>query len=351
MPSPQQQDLTNATPAAPSGYQNVSWQHDSSLPRNASANVPITGGVNVQTGGYTILTTDCGGLIVHNSGSAGTFLLPAAPPFTQFCVFIENQGAGILTLSPNGLNIDGGSSSITLAQNNGVYVATDGINYFSSRGESVAPTTITLETNSVNNSSQTVLNLESGSGITVANPSGGNVTITYNGGGISGGGSPNIAPIGGPTATNNNWSNFTLAGYFPAGLIIAAANTWKIVISNVSASSVGHVAAFVVRRTLPGSPTYIDSTTIKVSGASAYNFPVGQLTSDVISLAVDAAHDYWFLCYFDSTAGNTALVIPAGVTPYACYYNTGNKTADANTAGVLANQRAGQLYVQWPWVS
>jgi hypothetical protein len=131
-------DWTNTDPAAGAGYQNVLWQAEPATdsPRDVSAEVPNTGGVNVQTGGYTIQTSDCGLIVVHNSSSAHTFLLPAAIPFGQWTVYVQNIGTGTLTLSPNGLNLDTSASSITLAQGKGLYISTDGTNYFSARGGS-----------------------------------------------------------------------------------------------------------------------------------------------------------------------------------------------------------------------
>jgi len=92
------------------------------------------GGINEQTGSYTILFSDRNSLVILNSASAKTFTLPATPPDANWIVFVQNIGAGILTLSPNGRNIDGGASSLTLFQNDGLIVFTDGTNYFTCRG-------------------------------------------------------------------------------------------------------------------------------------------------------------------------------------------------------------------------
>jgi hypothetical protein len=89
-----------------------------------------SGGVNVQTTSYTAVTADNGKIISVNDASASTLTLPSTPPFAQWNVFVENVGAGVLTVSPNGLNLDGSSSSITLGQNQGTYISTDGTNYF-----------------------------------------------------------------------------------------------------------------------------------------------------------------------------------------------------------------------------
>ncbi len=91
-------------------------------------------GVNSQTANYTTVSGDNGKLISFNSGSAVTLTLPAAPPSATWAVLVENVGAGILTVSRNGLNIDGAATNLTVYQNQGVIIFTDGTNYFTSRG-------------------------------------------------------------------------------------------------------------------------------------------------------------------------------------------------------------------------
>ena len=97
---------------------------------------PLTsGGVNIQTTSYTAVAADNGKIISVNAAGATTLTLPAAPPFAQWNIFVENIGAGTLTVSPNGLNLDGSASSITVGTNQGTYISTDGTNYFTgSRG-------------------------------------------------------------------------------------------------------------------------------------------------------------------------------------------------------------------------
>ena len=127
-------NLNDTTPGAPSGFQNTKWQADTGSPRNVSAYIPGTGGVVVKTADYTAVAADCGKLIVFNSSGAHALTLPAAAPFAQWNIGVQNIGTGIVTISPNGLNIDGSASSLTVPTNQGVYISTDGANYFSERG-------------------------------------------------------------------------------------------------------------------------------------------------------------------------------------------------------------------------
>jgi hypothetical protein len=143
-----QQNLNDTTPSAPAGKQNVKWQTDGNTPRNDSANVPSTGGAVVKTSSYPIQASDCGMLLVFEGSTNATFELPASVPFPQWDCFIENNAvtAGsppvtpILTLTPlsgsppAGANLDGSTASIILAPGQGVYIASDGTNYFTERG-------------------------------------------------------------------------------------------------------------------------------------------------------------------------------------------------------------------------
>ena len=99
----------------------------------SAAGVSI-GGAVVKTTSYNGAATDSGLLIVFNSGSALSYTLPSYPQAANWSVTVQNIGAGTLTVNPNGLNIDGSASSLTVLQNQGLYISTDGSNYFTSRG-------------------------------------------------------------------------------------------------------------------------------------------------------------------------------------------------------------------------
>lgn len=128
------------TPAPSAGYQNVIPQTDGGSPlQRESFQVPGTGGVSVQTSSYTAVAGDCGLLIVFSSSSAVTLTLPASVPFARWTLAVANLGGGALKVAPGGsLTLDGLSSSSaslpSLSQYQGLQLATDGSNYFSSRG-------------------------------------------------------------------------------------------------------------------------------------------------------------------------------------------------------------------------
>src|ERR1019366_1532103 len=127
--------------AAPDGHVNVTGLGDSSVPRNISAHVVSVGGVLFKSAGYLTTAADCGVLIVFDSATAVTLTLPAVAPFaaspvepSQWSIEVQNIGTGILTVSRNGLTIDGAASNLTVYPGHGVSIRSDGSTYFTSRG-------------------------------------------------------------------------------------------------------------------------------------------------------------------------------------------------------------------------
>lgn len=95
-------------------------------------------GVNKQTStSYTLQDGDCGTLVTFSNGSAVGVSLPQAGASSQFAagwnVDVQNRGAGTLTITPVASTIDG-AASLTLTQNQGVRIFSDGANYFTQRG-------------------------------------------------------------------------------------------------------------------------------------------------------------------------------------------------------------------------
>jgi len=101
-----------------------------------------TGGASVKTANYTAVAADANTLLAFEDASAVTLTLPATPPSSTWTIAVQDVGAGALTISPNGLNLDGSASSLVLSQKQGVLIYTDGTNYFTERGVS-NPGTVT----------------------------------------------------------------------------------------------------------------------------------------------------------------------------------------------------------------
>ncbi len=93
--------------------------------------------VNAQTGTtYTYLTGDYGKLVTHtNAGSiAGTLPQAGASFPANWFMFVQNRGAGVLTITPTTSTVDG-AATLVLNQNEGAIVVSDGTNYFTLRGK------------------------------------------------------------------------------------------------------------------------------------------------------------------------------------------------------------------------
>lgn len=93
--------------------------------------------VNPQTGTtYTYLTTDFRKLVTHTNGSAIAGTLPQAGVNfpANWWMFVQNRGAGAVTITPTTSTIDG-AATLVLNQNEGAIVISDGTNYFTLRGK------------------------------------------------------------------------------------------------------------------------------------------------------------------------------------------------------------------------
>lgn len=92
--------------------------------------------VNAQTGtSYTYLSGDRGKLVTHTNASAIAGTLPQATGAfgADWFMWVENRGAGTLTITPTTSTIDG-AASLALTTNQGCLIASDGANYFTMRG-------------------------------------------------------------------------------------------------------------------------------------------------------------------------------------------------------------------------
>lgn len=93
--------------------------------------------VNAQTGTtYTYLTGDYGKLVTHTNGSAIAGTLPQAGAIfpANWFMFVQNRGAGAVTITPTTSTIDG-AATLVLNQYEGALIVSDGTNYFTMRGK------------------------------------------------------------------------------------------------------------------------------------------------------------------------------------------------------------------------
>jgi len=93
------------------------------------------GNVNAQTGtSYTIVAADNRKLVTFENSSPVTAILTSAASLGNlFVCWVENLGAGTVTITPSTGAIDG-AASLALAQNQGTSIWSDGSNFFTERG-------------------------------------------------------------------------------------------------------------------------------------------------------------------------------------------------------------------------
>jgi len=87
--------------------------------------------VNAQTASYTAVAGDNNKLITMN-GANLTLTLPAVAPGPNWAIQVENLASTSVTVSRNGLSINGAAANITLPQFQTIWIWTNGSNYFSS---------------------------------------------------------------------------------------------------------------------------------------------------------------------------------------------------------------------------
>ena len=100
--------------------------------------------VNAITGAYTVVDGDFAKLITASSTSAIAITLPdpeGAGFDAGWFAFFQNRNIGVVTLNPQTSTIDG-AGSFVLAQNQGVLIASDGVNYFTQRGSGTGSTAL-----------------------------------------------------------------------------------------------------------------------------------------------------------------------------------------------------------------
>lgn len=226
------------------------------------------GGVNAQTSSYLALSTDNEKLISMN-GSSLTLTLPAAPPSSTWWIAVENVNSTTLTVARNGLNIDGAASNLSLLQNQGVLIYTDGTNYFTERGMASgggggAPTTDTylLGTQDFSNLPNSAANPTAFYGIDAQPASAGTLDDEFNG----------------STLNLSRWTKVNFTGG-------AAANISNSLLSFVGDAATGNQAAIV--QTSPSTPWTVVTkiTSASLLSASGYRlagiavFATGTITS------------------------------------------------------------------------
>src|ERR1700739_420239 len=101
------------------------------------------GSVVSNTTNYTSVPSDLGKTLSFN-GTNITLTLPNPVPSSVWGICVSNLAATSLTVSPNGLTLNGGGS-VAVSTNQGIIISTDGTNYFYVGGVSSSSGTVTPE--------------------------------------------------------------------------------------------------------------------------------------------------------------------------------------------------------------
>lgn len=115
-------------------YEDHRGSNDGTGIHSQAATSSIT--VNAQTGtSYSVQSSDRAKLVTCTNGSPIAVTLPQAGssfPSGWFC-HVQNRGAGLVTITPTTSTIDG-AASLTLRQDEGALIVSNGTNYFTQRG-------------------------------------------------------------------------------------------------------------------------------------------------------------------------------------------------------------------------
>lgn len=368
--------FSNTTPVAPSGKSLVTFQADGQGNISAAYTAGTGGGgVNSQTTNYTMDATD-DGKIVSMNGSSLTVKVPASPPSATWKVFIENLNATALTIDRNGKNIDGAGTNLSIPQNSGVYLATDGSNYFTERGVSSSGTvthtgSLTADQVVVGNGTADIKILASAadatkflngdttpayaqvkdSDLALTNITTNNVSTSKHGfapilpnvatsyldgtgaysvptGGAHIAAGSIVYPIYVGTASPGSWANFTIFFKIGGRLIYNMAATWTF--SVVIGTHTIAIDEIKILRCALDSTTVVDRTVVTFGSSTTPTWAVGNNTSDTISLQLDASHDYYIAYHVLSTANATATL-----TDSSPVFN--NVSANLNSGYITTN--------------
>lgn len=225
-----------------------------------------TGGINTQTTSYLATILDKTKLISMN-GASLTLTLPATPPSVDWWISVQNIASTTLTISRNSLNIDGVASNVTLSQNQGMVIFTDGTNYFTQRGTGA----VLLQHNGSSNGSQSTLNLVAGSNVTITDNGTGSITIAASATGAA-------APITN-LALTTNVVTITANNSFTAGV--------QVVLSGLTTTAALNGTVLTVISTgLSSTQFEANLTHANISSAAETGFatPTGGVTSVAVSV-------------------------------------------------------------------
>ena len=395
-------NLNGVDPAATDGQVLGVWQKDptpagidptTGYPYyNASVEVANAGGVAAKTASYAATLADNGTLLSFNAATGVTLTLAgawasgtytigheildsaghiqkvtvggttggSAPTFnntggtttdsgvtwTDFGVFnkwriaVQNIGVGLLTISPNGLQLDGSSSSITVANSDGTSIYCDGANYFTERGGSGNNAGGVVSLNTLTGS----LTLLGGAGVTIA-PSGSNITITAadnftsGSGNIAGQASAVQVAYSGVYGSPVTAGNFLVAIVSGGGILSAPTfsdsmgNVWTtdLATTNIAGASVNVYIGHAIAGS-SGANTVSASSSLSFQGISVFEFSITSPSYDTST---------WAHFTSPSTSQNLTLTSTDLVITILRTWCSGNYFTRGSSQQILINTAGG----------
>ncbi len=272
--------------------------------------------VNLQTAtSYTYVAGDKGRLVSHSNASSIAASLPqatAAFGAGWFC-FVQNRGAGGLTITPaSPSNIDG-AVSLVLSSGQGVLIASNGADYYTMRGVGGGG--------------------GGGGGIGEA-PVDGKTYGRRNGVWVDIGGTGwQTAFVWEPTAYNSGWENYTLRVVMAASAATYGSK-FRLTVSAPPDAPLTIGKMYVGRKAPSGDSYDFETTPLPVlfSGAASVTIPAGGfVVSDEVVLELSGLSGLVVSCYFAATP---AARIPIGSQAGMSYtYKVGDDAATVNASG------------------
>lgn len=209
-----------------------------------------------------------------------------------------------------------------------------------------------LKTDGVENGSQTIQNLVSGTNVTLTDDGDGDITIDVVGGGYSSGANV-VAPLPVLANSSSGLNGYTVVMRIPASYV-QAFNTTGIKVGVQTTGTTGLVLkAASIGLTAPGSTTWTTAPVAFTWPGGAFAVANTLYMSNACSISFDASHDIYVLIAWDAASSGGAVYATqstaAATAGWAIYgtpnqlmgYVIGDHTADADASSVQSGGLGG----------